>query len=60
MLGIFEKLQEELFGRGAGFEYTKKAMDGLNYRLFQRDVGFRLDRERMPGGRWGIRRMRWH
>ena len=60
MLGIFEKLQEELFGRGAGFEYTKKAMDGLNYRLFQRDVGFRLDREGMPGGRWGIRRMRWH
>jgi hypothetical protein len=60
MLGDLEKLREELFGVHLAAEYIKKAVDDLNFRLFENDVGFCLEREGMPGGRWGFRRMRWH
>jgi hypothetical protein len=60
MLGDLEKLREELFGVHLAAEYIRKAVDDLNFRLFENDVGFCLEREGMPGGRWGVRRIRWH
>lgn len=60
MLGSVERIYDELFGRDAASEYRKEAMDELNYRLFERDVGFCLEFGGPGAGYWGVRRVRWH
>lgn len=59
VLGEFERTQFELFGQQRADEYMRGAVEGVNYRLFERDVGFLLqcDWERRL---WGLRRVRWH
>ena len=60
MIGDVEKLHDELFGTDMAVTYVKRAMDDLNYRLFENDIGFCLGYEGTMAFRWGIRRVNWH
>jgi hypothetical protein len=60
MMGDVEMLYGELFGTNVAFELLKGAIDTLNYRLFENDIGFCLEYEAAAAFRWGVRRVNWH
>lgn len=60
MIDGVEKMYGELFGAELATEYITQAMEALNYRLFENDVGFCLICEGLTSFRWVVRRMRWH
>lgn len=58
-LELCQRLHEELFGSEKGELYVRNAVEELNYRLFEGDVGFYLATDWVRA-RWGVRRVNWH
>lgn len=55
-MAALETLLDELFGERLAGRFAAEAMEELNYRLFERDLGFCFGLR----GRWWLSRVDWH